>query len=61
MREKMSRNLAKEGGNDIKHAQGGLIDLEFVVQCLVLCSAQPPLARYTNTLQLLQQLALAKK
>ncbi|PUT43150.1 bifunctional [glutamate--ammonia ligase]-adenylyl-L-tyrosine phosphorylase/[glutamate--ammonia-ligase] adenylyltransferase [Legionella taurinensis] len=61
MREKMSRNLAKVEGRDIKHARGGLIDLEFLVQFLVLCSTECSLARYTNTLQLLQQLAIAKK
>ncbi|WP_084602178.1 bifunctional [glutamate--ammonia ligase]-adenylyl-L-tyrosine phosphorylase/[glutamate--ammonia-ligase] adenylyltransferase [Legionella fallonii] len=43
----------------IKHARGGLLDLEFLIQFLVLNLQNPNLARYTHTLSQLQQLFLA--
>ena len=58
MRTKMTRHLQQ--WNDIKHAPGGLIDLEFLVQFLVLCYSMPGFKTYTNTLSLLQQLASEK-
>lgn len=56
MRDKMSRNGNQE---DIKQLHGGLIDLEFLVQFLVLVNPLAGLARYTHTLSLLQQLTSA--
>ncbi|BCA96455.1 glutamate-ammonia-ligase adenylyltransferase [Legionella antarctica] len=43
----------------IKHARGGLLDLEFLVQFLVLNLNQPEMARYTHTLSQLKQLFFA--
>lgn len=42
--------------NPLKHARGGLLDLEFLVQFLVLNLADPHFAKYTNTLSEIQQL-----
>ena len=44
----------------LKHAQGGLLDLEFLVQYLVLKLSQPGFARYTHTLSQIKQLFLAE-
>lgn len=41
----------------IKYQSGGLLDIEFLVQCLVLVSKQPIMAEITNTEALLSQLA----
>lgn len=54
MRDKIRQQMGKEG---VKHAPGGLIDLEFRVQYLVLISAIPGISRYTHSLSLLRQLA----
>lgn len=40
----------------LKHRPGGLLDLEFLLQFLVLLVGQPRFARYTHTASLLQQL-----
>jgi len=44
----------------LKHAKGGLLDLEFLVQFLVLQLGKPNLAKYTHTLSHIQQLFLAQ-
>lgn len=53
MRAKMGEPV---GSNPIKHHAGGLLDLEFLVQFLVLAQAQPAFGRCTNTLSQLQLL-----
>lgn len=52
------RNKIKQhtDGNSIKYREGGLIDLEFLVQFLVLTQPQTDFSRYTNTFGLLQKL-----
>lgn len=55
MRAKMSKHIT--AANDIKYAPGGLVDIEFLVQFLILCNPSPRFARYTSTQSLLQQLA----
>lgn len=57
MREKINQH---QEVNPVKHAPGGLLDLEFLVQFLVLKLRDPALARYTHTLSLIQQLFLAR-
>lgn len=57
MRDKM--NQVQET-DPIKFDPGGLLDLEFLVQFLMLRVAKPDLARYVHTLNQLQQLFLAK-
>ncbi|RAP34459.1 bifunctional glutamine synthetase adenylyltransferase/deadenyltransferase [Legionella quinlivanii] len=54
MREKM---LKFQLGHSIKERPGGLVDLEFLVQCLILIHARKNYSRYTHTLSLLRQLA----
>lgn len=55
MRAKIDKHV--NGDNHaIKHVAGGLLDLEFLVQFLVLAHPQPSLANYTNTLTHIQQL-----
>jgi [glutamine synthetase] adenylyltransferase / [glutamine synthetase]-adenylyl-L-tyrosine phosphorylase len=56
MRQKIVQHLSND---DVKHAPGGLLDLEFLVQYLVLVNPTLNLTRYTHTLNLLQQLTLA--
>lgn len=53
MRTKISKHLQ---GDAIKSAAGGLLDLEFLVQFLVLAHPQKSLVRCTNTLSQLQRL-----
>lgn len=53
MRTKINRY---SDGNQVKYAAGGLLDLEFLVQFLVLAYPKQSLLRYTNTLSLLQRL-----
>lgn len=48
MRLKMGKYLEAEA---IKHEPGGLLDLEFLIQFLVLGSANPALANHTKTLE----------
>lgn len=43
----------------LKHARGGLLDLEFLVQFLVLNLHEPKLARFTHTLSQIKQLFFA--
>ncbi|MFI4918636.1 MAG: bifunctional [glutamate--ammonia ligase]-adenylyl-L-tyrosine phosphorylase/[glutamate--ammonia-ligase] adenylyltransferase [Legionellales bacterium] len=57
MRAKMDKLHAPD---PLKHARGGLLDLEFLVQFLVLKLGQPDLARYTHTFGQIQQLYLAQ-
>ena len=56
MQRKIDQHL---NNDDVKYAPGGLLDLEFLVQFLVLLNPQPQsnYSRYTNTLSLLRQLA----
>lgn len=58
MREKMSQNQLSKG-DDLKHARGGLIDIEFLVQFWVLnfSSKHPALALWTDNLRILSLLA----
>ena len=42
--------------NQVKYAAGGLLDLEFLIQFLVLANPKESFLSYTNTLTLLQQL-----
>jgi glutamate-ammonia-ligase adenylyltransferase len=64
MREKMRTALAsKESGKfDLKHGKGGIADIEFIVQFLVLAhaGAQPLLTVYTDNVRLLEGLGEAK-
>ena len=53
-------NEHKELGSSVKYEPGGLLDLEFLVQFLVLKLGNPALGQYTHTLSLLHQLFLAK-
>jgi glutamate-ammonia-ligase adenylyltransferase len=53
----MRTKIRQQTPNDeVKFAPGGLLDLEFWVQYLVLVNALPTISRYTHTLSLLQQL-----
>lgn len=60
MREKMRTALLKEkpGQFDLKHSQGGIADIEFIVQFLVLAyaSRQANLTAYTDNMRLLDSL-----
>lgn len=53
MRAKINRY---SDAQQVKYAAGGLLDLEFLVQFLVLAHPRQRFARYTNTLSLLQAL-----
>ncbi|OCH98415.1 glutamine-synthetase adenylyltransferase [Legionella jamestowniensis] len=55
MREKIFKH-AKNEEKKIKHEPGGLIDIEFLVQFLVLTHPEQNFYRYTNTLSLLRKL-----
>ena len=54
MRAKIGK---QEGSNTIKHVRGGLLDLDFLVQFLVLACPSQGLIRCTNTRAQLQQLS----
>lgn len=56
MRAKINQH---QKADSIKHEPGGLLDLEFLLQFLVLNQRDVLFARYTHTLSLLQQLHLA--
>ncbi len=65
MREKMRDNKLKKEGNresdlDLKQTQGGLIDIEFLVQYLALLYAHqyPVLVRYTDNIRILESLCV---
>jgi glutamate-ammonia-ligase adenylyltransferase len=53
MRAKIEQNQEVD---PLKHARGGLLDLDFLVQFLVLNQHDPGLARYTHTLSQMKQL-----
>ncbi|MGQ3888845.1 bifunctional [glutamate--ammonia ligase]-adenylyl-L-tyrosine phosphorylase/[glutamate--ammonia-ligase] adenylyltransferase [Legionella sp. CNM-1927-20] len=55
MRQKINRYF--KGEDEIKYTPGGLIDLEFFVQFLVLANPIQELSRYTHTLSLIKKLA----
>jgi len=66
MRLKMFKALAaktpqKRGEFDLKHSSGGIVDIEFVVQYLVLAHAQntPALTQWSDVVRLLETLAQA--
>ena len=63
MRERMRNELGSRGraGFHIKQDPGGIVDIEFMVQYLVLrwCSGHPELLRRTDTIYLLEALAEA--
>jgi glutamate-ammonia-ligase adenylyltransferase len=60
MREKMRSALDKSGGNgfDLKQGEGGIADIEFMVQYLILRWAfkYPALLRWTDNIRLLESL-----
>ena len=61
MREKMRQSLDKsEGGQfDLKQGVGGIADIEFMVQCLILrwAHSHPDLIDWTDNIRLLDGLA----
>ncbi len=61
MRERMRAELGSKTGGDfhLKHDRGGIVDIEFMVQYLVLrwCNDHGELLRYTDTINLLKVLA----
>jgi len=61
MRQKMlsAQNKAKQGQFDLKHSQGGIVDIEFMVQYGVLAYSQqyPQLLEWTDNIRLLAALA----
>ena len=61
MREKMRETLAKEEGGqfDIKQSQGGIVDIEFMVQFGILSQTaiNPNLSTYTDNVRLIEGLA----
>ncbi|MDT8388251.1 MAG: bifunctional [glutamate--ammonia ligase]-adenylyl-L-tyrosine phosphorylase/[glutamate--ammonia-ligase] adenylyltransferase [Thiogranum sp.] len=61
MRERMRTELGSRGreGFHLKQDPGGIVDIEFMVQYLVLrwCKSHPDLSRYTDTIRLLETLA----
>lgn len=59
MREKMRDHLAPKTGADLKHGEGGLVDIEFLVQYLTLAHAHahPALTRWPDNVRLLETLA----
>jgi glutamate-ammonia-ligase adenylyltransferase len=61
MRARMRRELGSRSrrGFHLKQDHGGIVDIEFMVQYLVLrwCREHPELARYTDTIRLLGSLA----
>jgi glutamate-ammonia-ligase adenylyltransferase len=63
MRERMRKELGSRGrsGFHLKQDPGGIVDIEFMVQYLVLrwCREYPELPRYTDTIRLLEGLAEA--
>lgn len=60
MRERLRREYDGPGDDcfDIKHGYGGILDIEFLVQYLVLCHAwrHPEIVRWTDNVRLLQSL-----
>ena len=61
MREKMRENLSSKqtGIFDLKHHTGGITDIEFIVQYLVLAQAtnNPDLTAETGNIRLLERMA----
>jgi glutamate-ammonia-ligase adenylyltransferase len=62
MREKMRTHLGgadRESDFDLKHGRGGIVDIEFMVQYLILAHADayPKLADYTDNIRQLEALA----
>ena len=61
MRERMRAELGSRGGGGfhLKQDRGGIVDIEFMVQYLVLrwCREHPELLRWTDTIRLLETLA----
>jgi len=63
MRERMRREsrIAQENAFDVKQEIGGMVDIEFIVQFLVLMNARrhPSLTRWTDNVRLLESLSEA--
>ena len=61
MRERMRQELDKSGADsiDLKQSRGGIVDVEFMVQCGVLLwsGAQTELLKFTDNLNLLDAFA----
>ena len=64
MRLKMFKNLAKESGGvfDLKQSRGGIADIEFISQYLVLANAKtcPSILQYPDNVRLLKQAQACK-
>ena len=64
MRQKMRTHLNKSSDSmtDVKHGKGGLIDIEFLVQFLVLnyANQHPKIAQFSDNLRFLEALATYK-
>lgn len=58
MRAKIEQNLPLD---PLRHVPGGLLDLEFLIQFLVLAAHKEVLAKHTHTLSQIKQLALAHR
>ncbi len=58
MREKIGKPL---GGHPIKYVSGGLLDLEFLIQFLILAHPDEVFVRCTNTLSQLKKLSLMQR
>jgi glutamate-ammonia-ligase adenylyltransferase len=61
MRARMAEEHGRQGqdGFDLKQSRGGMVDIEFMVQYIVLLMARefPPLLRWTDNVRLIQSLA----
>jgi glutamate-ammonia-ligase adenylyltransferase len=63
MRQRMRDQLdADEAGHDLKRGSGGIVDIEFVVQYLVLAHAHehPALTEYTDNVRILEAVQAAR-
>ena len=60
MRERMLKSASKQGG--VKQSRGGIVDIEFIVQYLVLAWANkyPQVCRHTDNVRILEALGQAK-
>ncbi|MDY0222795.1 MAG: bifunctional [glutamate--ammonia ligase]-adenylyl-L-tyrosine phosphorylase/[glutamate--ammonia-ligase] adenylyltransferase [Desulfobacterium sp.] len=62
MRERLREKHLKPGGMDLKQERGGIVDIEFLVQYLVLRHSHdhPQLTRWTDNVRLIETLAREK-
>ncbi len=62
MRQKMMEQSAPRGGFDLKRSHGGIIDIEFIAQYLVLRYTSPAceaMSRWSDTIRILDEAVLA--